>query len=100
MKVGNAPVFMTIVGIIAFFLACLFLEIFEYSCKAILHCFLLDQEGGGSPKTPESLQEFFDSSEKYDNGAVSKNQVDTDAADADFGKSASQTNDQKTNQMA
>lgn len=55
MGVGNAPFFMAIVGVIAFFLACLFLEIFEYSCKAILHCFLLDQEGGGSPKTPESL---------------------------------------------
>ena len=44
----------------------LFLSIFSFSCTAILHCFLLDEENGGNDKnTPESLRSFLDANDKH-----------------------------------
>uniref|UniRef100_A0A7S3FVB3 Choline transporter-like protein n=1 Tax=Strombidium rassoulzadegani TaxID=1082188 RepID=A0A7S3FVB3_9SPIT len=49
-----------LVGIVAWVIASLFLSIFDYSSLAILHCFIVDQDFGGSAKTPDSLKNFLD----------------------------------------
>jgi hypothetical protein len=37
-----------------------FLSIFDFSALAILHCFIVDEDFGGSSRTPESLKSFLD----------------------------------------
>ena len=49
-----------IVGIISFVIATLFLTIFEFSSMAILQCFILDSDVGGTTKTPDSLKSFLE----------------------------------------
>ena len=53
-----------IIGIVAYLIGSLFLSIFSFSCTAILHCFLLDEDTGGSQVTPNSLKGFLDYSDK------------------------------------
>ena len=48
-----------IIGILSYLVASLFLSIFSFSCTAILHCFLLDEDTGGSAMTPDSLKGFL-----------------------------------------
>ena len=38
----------------------IFLSLFEDSALTILYCFILDEEQGGSTKTPDSLRPFLD----------------------------------------
>ena len=38
----------------------MFLSVFSFACTAILHCFILDEDTGGSDLTPKSLQPFLD----------------------------------------
>jgi len=59
-NVSQPYVISIIVGVISFVIATLFLSIFEFSSMAILHCFILDSDVGGSTKTPDSLKEFLD----------------------------------------
>jgi hypothetical protein len=54
-EVTQVPVFCVMVAVIAYFISTLFLTLFELSGITILHCFILDEETGGSAKTPESL---------------------------------------------
>lgn len=49
-----------IVAMISYLVGSLFLSIFSFSCTAILHCFILDEDTGGSTNTPESLKNFLD----------------------------------------
>ena len=37
----------------------MFLSVFSFACTAILHCFILDEDTGGSKFTPDSLQSFL-----------------------------------------
>ena len=53
-----------IVGIVAFLIASLFLTIFDFSASAILHCFISDEDFGGSRNTPESLKDFLEINDK------------------------------------
>lgn len=48
MDVRNIPVFLAIVAVEAFFLASLFLDIFEFSATSILFAFVIDSEVEGS----------------------------------------------------
>jgi hypothetical protein len=53
-----------IIAAFGYLVGSLFLSIFSFSCTAILHCFLLDEETGGSDKnTPESLKSFLDAND-------------------------------------
>lgn len=49
-----------IVLTVAYVVGSLFLSIFSFSCTAILHCFLMDEDTGGSANTPDSLRSFLD----------------------------------------
>ena len=40
--------------------ASIFLSLFEDSAITILYCFILDEEHGGSTRTPDSLRPFLD----------------------------------------
>jgi len=51
-----------VVAVMAYVVASIFLSIYTFSCTAILHCFLLDEDTGGSKFTPKSLQPFLDMS--------------------------------------
>lgn len=53
-----------VVTIVAYLVASLFLSIFSFSCTAILHSFLYDEDCGGSNRTPKSLQSFTDYEDK------------------------------------
>lgn len=37
----------------------MFLSVFSFGCTAILHCFILDEDTGGSDFTPEALVPFL-----------------------------------------
>lgn len=65
-----------VVCLIAYLVGSLFLSIFSFSCTAILHCFLLDEDTGGSQNTPESLKPFLD----YNDEQNSKKQKKTEEA--------------------
>lgn len=49
-----------IVALFSYLVGSLFLSIFSFSCTAILHCFISDEDNGGSDRTPKSLQPFLD----------------------------------------
>jgi choline transporter-like protein 2/4/5 len=55
---------MVMVGIITFIVSSLFLTVFSFSALSILQCFILDEDTGGSTKTPDSLKPFIEGSEK------------------------------------
>jgi len=44
----------------AYMVASIFLSLFEDSAITILYCFILDEEHGGSTRTPDSLRPFLD----------------------------------------
>jgi len=44
-----------LVGIVAYVVGSLFLSIFSFSSTAILHCFIMNEDVGGSDITPDSL---------------------------------------------
>lgn len=48
------------IAVFAYLVGSLFLSIFSFSSTAIMHCFLLDEETGGSKQTPEYLKSFLD----------------------------------------
>jgi nitrogen fixation-related uncharacterized protein len=75
-----------LVSCFAYLVGSLFLSIFSFSCTAILHCFLLDEETGGAQTTPDSLKSFLDytaatDKEKKENEKDDKaaNKMDADA---------------------
>lgn len=49
-----------IIAAVGYLVGSLFLSVFSFSCTAILHSFLLDEDTGGSTLTPESLKGFID----------------------------------------
>ena len=51
-------------GLWAFLVASLFLGIFDFSGMAILQCFLVNEELGGTKYTPDSLKDFIEISEE------------------------------------
>lgn len=55
------------VGLFSYLVGSLFLSIFSFSCTAILHCFITDEDRGGrKDRTPESLQKFIDIKDQED----------------------------------
>jgi len=52
------------IALFAYMVADLFLSIFGFSATAILHCFILDEEHGGSGNTPKGLQKLIDELEE------------------------------------
>ena len=57
---------------VAYVVASLFLSIFTFSCTAILHCFLMDEDTGGSANTPDSLRSFLDANDEQNSKNTSK----------------------------
>uniref|UniRef100_A0A7S3CL18 Choline transporter-like protein n=1 Tax=Strombidium rassoulzadegani TaxID=1082188 RepID=A0A7S3CL18_9SPIT len=49
-----------IIAVFAYLVGSLFLSVFSFSCTAILHSFILDEDTGGSVSSPESLKPFLD----------------------------------------
>ena len=56
-----------IVALIAYLVSSLFLTIYDFSSLAILHCFLMDEDFGGSEKTPKSLTKFLEINDEMAN---------------------------------
>jgi hypothetical protein len=88
----------------AYMVSSIFLSLFEDSAITILYCFILDEEHGGSTKTPDSLRPFLDlADEKFvdragrDNGRDKDDSVDSDiegkvvAARMDYNSNMQQT---------
>ena len=48
-----------IIAAVGYLVGSLFLSVFSFSCTAILHSFLLDEDTGGSTLTPDSLKNFI-----------------------------------------
>lgn len=48
-----------VILLVSYMVASMFLSIFSFSSTAILHCFLLDEDTGGSKFTPDGLQGFI-----------------------------------------
>ena len=62
-----------IIAAFGYLVGSLFLSIFSFSCTAILHCFLLDEETGGNDKnTPDSLKSFLDLNDSHNARAEKK----------------------------
>lgn len=53
-----------VVLIVSYFVGSIFLSVFSFSCTALLHCFILDEDTGGSEMTPKSLQGFLTENDK------------------------------------
>lgn len=49
-----------IILVVAYLVGSLFLSIFSFACTAILHCFIMDEDTGGSQNSPESLKPFLE----------------------------------------
>jgi hypothetical protein len=49
-----------LIAILAWMVASLFLSIYEFGTLAILHCFILNEDLGGSANTPQCLVQFLD----------------------------------------
>lgn len=47
------------IGMVAYLVGSMFLSVFSFGCTAILHCFILDEDTGGSDFTPEGLTPFL-----------------------------------------
>jgi len=63
-----------LVSLFAYMIGSMFLSVFTFSASAIVHCFLLDEETGGSKDTPTYLQSFLD----YHDTVPKKTAEDTD----------------------
>lgn len=48
-----------IILLVSYMVGSMFLSVFSFSCTAILHCFILDEDTGGSDLTPKALQGFL-----------------------------------------
>lgn len=83
-----------LLAVVAYFVASLFLSIFSFACTAILHCFILDEDTGGSEMTPKALQPFLDMNDARVKQQESFKKID----DTDGGKKNSGT-DNKANNM-
>lgn len=59
-EIGQPFVPMFVIGIIAYFVATLFLNIFEYAALAIMHCFIMDEDNGAGHQAPDSLKPFLE----------------------------------------
>lgn len=53
-----------IIAAVAYLVGSLFLSIFSFSCTAILHSFILDEDTGVSEYTPDCLQAFLDENDR------------------------------------
>lgn len=62
------------IAIVAYLVGSLFLSIFSFSCTAILHCFILDEDTDGSKFTPDSLKGFLDYNDQ-ENAKKSANEM-------------------------
>merc|ERR1712054_128365 len=49
-----------VIMVLAYSVASVFMAIFTFAASTILQCFLLDEELGGSTRTPDALQRFLD----------------------------------------
>jgi solute carrier family 44 (choline transporter-like protein), member 2/4/5 len=68
-----------LVACIAYVVGSLFLSIFSFACTAILHCFLADEDTGGSANTPDSLRAFLDFNDEANaKAATSKKEAETE----------------------
>ena len=68
-----------LIGVWAYMVSSIFLSLFEDSAITILYCFILDEEHGGSTKTPDSLRPFLDlADEKFAYRAGRDNGKDQD----------------------
>jgi len=56
----------------AYMVASIFLSLFEDSAITILYCFILDEEHGGSTRTPDSLRGFLDIADKKFDGRAGR----------------------------
>jgi choline transporter-like protein 2/4/5 len=54
-----------VVGIFAFMVSSLFLSLFTFSALTIMHCFIVDEDFGGSDRTPDSLKEFLEKADTH-----------------------------------
>ena len=62
-----------------YMVASIFLSLFEDSAITILYCFILDEEHGGSTKTPDALKQFLDiADEKFTERAGRDNEKEAD----------------------
>ena len=66
--ISNSSTPIMVSGFFAYAITSLFLDMFShvwvsFSSTAILHCFILDEDFGGSDKTPDSLKEFLQMNE-------------------------------------
>ena len=63
----------------SYMVASILLSLFEDSAITILYCFILDEEHGGSTKTPDSLRQFLDiADEKFAQRAGRDNEKEAD----------------------
>lgn len=79
-----------IILLISYMVGSMFLSVFSFSSTAILHCYILDEDTGGSDLTPEALRGFLDKNDdraekdkkfkKADEGSTT-GKVDTKAND-------------------
>lgn len=69
-----------IIAAIGYIVGSLFLSIFSFSCTAILQCFIMDEDMGGSVNSPQSLQSFLDH-----NDAMNKKKEDNKKDDKPTG---------------
>lgn len=53
-----------IILLVSYMVGSMFLSVFSFSCTALLHCFILDEDTGGSVNTPKSLQGFLAENDK------------------------------------
>lgn len=44
----------------------MFLSVFSFASTAILHCFIFDEDTGGSENTPDALQGFLEGNPEKD----------------------------------
>lgn len=49
-----------VILLVSYMVGSMFLSVFSFACTALLHCFILDEDTGGSDLTPKSLQGFLD----------------------------------------
>jgi len=75
-----------VIMLVAYLVASMFLSVFSFACTAILHCFILDEDTGGSDLTPKSLQGFLDMNDAKVEKEKAFKKVDGDKPAAGTGK--------------
>jgi hypothetical protein len=84
-----------LVGICAYVVGSIFLSIFSFSSTAILHCFIMNEDIGGSDITPDSLQGFLTMNE----ARKAKDEAFKKIDDAETNGKKNSTADAKANDM-